>query len=81
MKNQQIVICGSLAEFESYCMKEGRDRSNTVQISQPFQLAMYPNAEIVFYGEYGKNACYGSKELKDFEDKQAQKELEDMLKP
>lgn len=77
---EQIVITDSLINFEKYCTEQGRDRSNTIQVSQPFQLAMYPDAEIVFYGDYGLNPCYGSRELNELQDKQAQKELEQLMK-
>lgn len=75
-----IVITDSVESFERYCMETGHDRTNAHQVTQPFQLAMYPDAEIVYYGEYGKNACYGCKELEDHKAAQAQRELEDFMK-
>ena len=77
---QQIVITGSIREFEIYCQENGRDRSNTVQVTQPYQLKMYPDAEIVYYGESYKNACYGSAELNAIENAKASKEIDEILK-
>lgn len=77
---QQIVITDSVRSFEQYCTQEGRDRSNTAQVSQPFQLKFYPDAEIVIYGDYARNACWDSPELREIQDAQALRELEEQNK-
>jgi hypothetical protein len=71
-----IVITGGVEDFERFCMRTGRDRKTAIQVSQGFQIPLYPDLPIAHYGDYWLNGAYNSPEWRERLNKQKMDEFQ-----
>lgn len=71
-----IVLTSTAEQYEEFLRLTNRTKEQAVAVKQPFQLAFYPNLEIVHYKDFWLNGAYGSLEYKERLALQALKDYE-----
>ena len=73
-----MVLTGTVAEFEEFCSKTGRNTKTAIAIRQGYQIPMYSDLPMALWGTFWLNAAYNSLEYKDRLHKVKMQELENM---